>query len=138
MVSKETARMSISLDQELSLHGYALELRTLRSQILAGNLANIETPGYQARDLDYQSIMNSVAQSLDAQQQAESSTATAVPMPSGDDLLYRIPYQVSEDGNTAELGPEQTRFTQNAMDFQTSLTFLNMKISGLKEAITGE
>ena len=75
--------MSISLDQELSLHGYALELRTLRSQILAGNLANIETPGYQARDLDYQSIMSSVAQSLDAQQQADSSTATAVPLPSG-------------------------------------------------------
>lgn len=129
--------MSISLDQELSLHGYALEVRTLRSQILAGNLANIETPGYQACDLDYQSIMSSVAQSLDAQQ-AGNSAATAVPLPSSDDLLYRIPYQVSEDGNTAELGPEQTRFTQNAMDFQTSLTFLNMKISGLKEAITGE
>jgi flagellar basal-body rod protein FlgB len=130
--------MSISLDQELGLHGYALELRSMRSQILAGNLANIETPGYQARDIDYQSIMNSVAQSLDATSQTNSSSIVSQPSLSADDLLYRIPYQVSQDGNTAELGPEQTRFTQNAMDFQTSLTFLNMKISGLKEAIKGE
>lgn len=130
--------MSISLDQELGLHGYALELRSMRSQILAGNLANIETPGYQARDIDYQSIMNSVAQSLDATSQTDNSSVVSQPQVSTDDLLYRIPYQVSQDGNTAELGPEQTRFTQNAMDFQTSLTFLNMKISGLKEAIKGE
>nr|WP_321272609.1 flagellar basal body rod protein FlgB [uncultured Tolumonas sp.] len=130
--------MSISLDQELGLHGYALELRSMRSQILAGNLANIETPGYQARDIDYQSIMNSVAQSLDATSQTDNSAVVSQPQVSTDDLLYRIPYQVSQDGNTAELGPEQTRFTQNAMDFQTSLTFLNMKISGLKEAIKGE
>jgi flagellar basal-body rod protein FlgB len=130
--------MSVSLDQELGLHGYALELHTLRSQILAGNLANIETPGYQARDIDYQTIMSSVAQSLDAASQTESSTVTSAPQVSADDLLYRIPYQVSQDGNTAELGPEQTRFTQNSMDFKTTLTFLNMKISGLKEAIKGE
>lgn len=130
--------MSISLDQELGLHGYALELRSMRSQILAGNLANIETPGYQARDIDYQSIMNSVAQSLDASSPTDSSSVVSQPQVSADDLLYRIPYQVSQDGNTAELGPEQTRFTQNAMDFQTSLTFLNMKIAGLKEAIKGE
>jgi flagellar basal-body rod protein FlgB len=130
--------MSVSLDQELGLHGYALELHTLRSQILAGNLANIETPGYQARDIDYQTIMSSVAQSLDTASQTESSTVTSAPQVSADDLLYRIPYQVSQDGNTAELGPEQTRFTQNSMDFKTTLTFLNMKISGLKEAIKGE
>lgn len=130
--------MNISLDQELGLHGYALELRSIRSQILAGNLANIETPGYQARDIDYQSIMNSVAQSLDVTSQTDRNSVVSQPQVSTDDLLYRIPYQVSQDGNTAELGPEQTRFTQNAMDFQTSLTFLNMKISGLKEAIKGE
>jgi flagellar basal-body rod protein FlgB len=129
--------MSVSLDQELGLHGYALELRTQRSQILAGNLANIETPGYQARDIDYKTIMSSVSQSLDASSQNSSET-NSLPQISSDDLLYRIPFQMSQDGNTAELGPEQTRFTQNAMDFQTSLKFLNMKISGLKEAIKGE
>jgi flagellar basal-body rod protein FlgB len=127
--------MSVSLDQELGLHGYSLEVHSLRAQILAGNLANIETPGYQARDIDFSSVMNSVAQSLDSN---PSESASAMTLPSQDDLMYRIPYQASKDGNTAELGPEQTRFTQNAMGFDTSVTFLNLKIAGLKEAITGE
>ena len=51
--------------------------------------------------------------------------------------LYRIPYQVSMDGNTAELGVEQGKFANNATDFQTSLTFLNMKITGIAKAIEG-
>ena len=51
--------------------------------------------------------------------------------------LYRIPYQVSMDGNTAELSVEQSKFASNATDFQTSLTFLNMKITGIAKAIEG-
>ena len=51
---------------------------------------------------------------------------------------YRIPYQSSADQNTVELGKEQARYSQNAMDYQTSLTFLNMKISGLRSAIEGQ
>lgn len=127
--------MSVSLDQELGLSGYALQLRSMRAEILAGNLANVETPGYQARDIDFKSVMNSVAQSFDSNS-TESTSATT--LPTEDDLMYRIPYQASQDGNTAELGPEQTRFTQNAMGFDTSVEFLNLKIAGLKEAITGD
>jgi flagellar basal-body rod protein FlgB len=51
---------------------------------------------------------------------------------------YRVPFQPSADGNTAELSVEQGNFAANSMDFQTSLTFLNMKISGLQKAIKGE
>mgnify|MGYP006238866013 FL=1 len=50
---------------------------------------------------------------------------------------YSMPYQNSKDGNTVELGVEQAKFTQNNMDFQTSLTFINMKFSGLAKAIEG-
>ena len=50
---------------------------------------------------------------------------------------YRVPYQPSLDGNTAEMGVEQSKFNNNAMDFQSSLTFLNMKIQGLQKVIDG-
>jgi flagellar basal-body rod protein FlgB len=42
------------------------------------------------------------------------------------------------DGNTVELAVEQLEFSENAMRYQTSLTFLNNKISGLMSAIRGE
>jgi flagellar basal-body rod protein FlgB len=52
--------------------------------------------------------------------------------------LYRVPYHPSRDGNTVEIGVEQAAFSQNATDFQTSLTFVNMKLKGLAKAINGQ
>jgi flagellar basal-body rod protein FlgB len=126
--------MGISFDKAFGVHPYALQLRVERSQILAGNLANVDTPGYLARDIDYQSALRDVQSSVErAPLQAGGA------LPSLDyEQLYRVPYQPTTDGNTAELGPEQTRFAANAMDFQTSLTFLNIKINGLAQAIRGE
>lgn len=126
--------MALIVDKALGIHQYALQVRVERAKVLASNLANVDTPGYLARDIDFRSSLQRVARAL------ESHRGQA-PMPRLDligDLKYRIPMQPSADGNTSEVGPEQTRFAANAMDFQTSLTFLNMKISGLRQAIEGQ
>ena len=131
--------MAINFDKALGVHPYALQVRAERAQILAGNLANVDTPGYLARDIDYKQILGEVAsrvasgnQSTD--QSTDSSTRASLDL---QEPLYRIPFQTSADGNTAELGVEQAKFGNNSMDFQTSLTFLNMKINGLAKAIEG-
>ena len=51
---------------------------------------------------------------------------------------YRVPFHPSADGNTVEIGVEQAAFSQNASDFQTSLTFINMKLRGLAKVIAGQ
>ena len=128
--------MSISFDSALGVHPYALDVRADRARILAGNLANVDTPGYLARDVDYKTILGRVAQQVAAGDEsaaiAQGSMANDMQHP-----LYRIPYQVSMDGNTSELSVEQSKFANNATDFQTSLTFLNMKITGIAKAIEG-
>jgi flagellar basal-body rod protein FlgB len=127
--------MAINFDKALGVHPYALQVRAERAQILAGNLANVDTPGYLARDIDYKQILGEVASQVASGHQAtDSSTRTSLDL---QDPLYRIPFQTSADGNTAELGVEQAKFGNNSMDFQTSLTFLNMKINGLAKAIEG-
>lgn len=127
--------MSINFDKALGVHPYALQVRSERAQILAGNLANVDTPGYQARDIDYAQILQNIGEKLE--NSASSSDLTVAANQQMQHPLYRIPYQPSADGNTAELGVEQTKFGNNAMDFQTSLAFLNMKITGLAKAIEG-
>ncbi|NLO80721.1 MAG: flagellar basal body rod protein FlgB [Xanthomonadaceae bacterium] len=117
--------MSIRIDSLLSLHAQALELRVKRSEILAANLANADTPGYQAKDIDFAAEMRRL-------QAGESLDSGLEPR-----LLYRVPSQPSQDGNTVELSVEQAEFSRNAMDFQTSLTFLSMQVRGLKQAIEG-
>ncbi|AMO76951.1 MULTISPECIES: flagellar basal body rod protein FlgB [Pseudomonas] len=121
--------MSIRVEESLAVHVRALQVRTQRSEILAANLANQDTPGFLARDIDFAGEMRR----LDPQAE-DAGLAFA-----DDDaqLKYRIPNQPSEDGNTVEQGVEQSEFARNAMGFQTSLTFLGMKFRGLKQAIEG-
>ncbi|HTN30950.1 MAG TPA: flagellar basal body rod protein FlgB [Pseudomonas sp.] len=118
--------MSIRIDDVVGVHAHALQVRMQRSEILAANLANVDTPGFQARDVDFAGEMSRLESGQDL-------GSLRVDSP----LKYRIPYQASLDGNTVELSVEQAEFSRNSMDFQTSLTFLTMKFSGLKQAIEG-
>lgn len=120
--------MALGFDKALGIHPHALSLRMDRTQLLAGNLANVDTPGYKARDIDYKAVL----------QQTESALREGVSQPGlASGPMYRVPYQPSQDGNTVELSVEQTAFAENAMDFQTSLTFMNIKLRGLQQAIEG-
>ncbi|MFC4762287.1 flagellar basal body rod protein FlgB [Dyella koreensis] len=118
--------MGIHLERALGVHPDALKLRAERTKILASNLANDSTPGYQARDIDFRASLRDAMHGQSSGLSFES-----------DRLQYRVPSRAAQDGNTVELGIEQAEFAQNAIDFQTSLTFLNMKLKGLSEAITG-
>jgi flagellar basal-body rod protein FlgB len=57
---------------------------------------------------------------------------------SGADLMYRIPTQPSVDGNTVDTQVEQAEFAENAVRYQSTLTFLSGKFRSLKLAIKGE
>ena len=119
--------MSINFKEALGVHADALHLRAERTRVLAANIANESTPGYTALDIDFASVLQ---ERLDAED--------GLPTLSEDGPLFRVPYQPSVDGNTVEIGVEQAAFSQNASDFQTSLTFINMKLRGLNKAITGQ
>ncbi|GLK90255.1 flagellar basal body rod protein FlgB [Pseudomonas turukhanskensis] len=121
--------MSIRVDEALGVHVRALDLRMQRSEILAANLANEDTPGFKARDIDFAGEMSRLNTSFSSQLSASTLSAS--------ELKYRVPTQPSQDGNSVELSVEQAEFSRNSMDFQTSLTFLSMKFRGLKQAIEG-
>ncbi|EIK45739.1 flagellar basal-body rod protein FlgB [Cellvibrio sp. BR] len=114
------------------MHARALDLRVQRSEILAANLANEDTPGFQARDIDFARELQRADSPFDI-----GDISRAADQPTSPALQYRIPMQAALDGNTVDLSLEQTAFSKNSMDFQTSLTFLTMKFSGLKQAIEG-
>ena len=50
-------RMQTSLDSYLGIHAQALTLEAKRNELLAANLANVDTPNYKARDLDFKAAM---------------------------------------------------------------------------------
>jgi flagellar basal-body rod protein FlgB len=116
-------------DSLFGVHGAALEVRAQRMGVLASNIANASTPGFKAKDIDFQSAL------AQAEQAGDSGTA---PVDLSASTLYRVPLQPSLDGNTVELNTEQTAFAENAVAYQTTLSFLNGRINEITRALTGE
>jgi flagellar basal-body rod protein FlgB len=132
--------MAISLDKALGIPQHALEGRVKRAEVLANNLANADTPGYKARDVDFQAMMQKAQDSMSGfgMTRTHESHMDTSPMGADSELLYRVPHQPSVDGNTVDAQQEQTRFMRNAMDYQASFQFLDGKVSGIKKALSGQ
>jgi len=107
------------------VHGAALAVRSQRMATLASNIANASTPGFKARDIDFAAALKG----------AESGRVDAAVTAN---TLYRVPTQMSMDGNTVELATEQTAFAENAVAYQTTLSFLNGRIATVTRALKGE
>ena len=108
------------------IHGTALALRSQRLEMLASNIANAATPGYKARDIDFDRALELAARGNGVAAAASEAAA------------YRVPVTPSLDGNTVELSTEQTLFAENAVQYRTTLAFLEGRISTIKRAFRGE
>lgn len=130
---------SINFNNALGIHPDAMLLRAKRAEILANNLANSDTPGFKSRDINFQAVLANESQTQSGI--GMNTTNSAHISSSGsrsNELMYRNPSQPSIDGNTVDTQIEQTLFSRNAMDYDSSFEFLNGKFKGLKSAIRGE
>ena len=131
--------MAISFDQALGIHESALKFRARRAEVLANNLANADTPGFKARDLDFKTALNVAgAGGLTMARTAAGHLGDSGSGISDDALAFRVPNQPSIDGNTVEDQVEHAEFMKNALAFQTSFMMLNRKFKGLSSAIRGD
>jgi flagellar basal-body rod protein FlgB len=126
-----------SIRDHFGIHDDALTLRSKRNNILASNIANAATPHFKARDVDFEASLaaampSGLISTSNNRHIAQAGNST------GGGLLYRTPINPSLDGNTVELAVEQMEFSENVVRYQSSLTLLNRKISGLMSAIKGE
>jgi len=133
--------MPANLDTYLGVHAAALQVRSRRTELLATNLANADTPGYQARDIDFRAALANAASgpgpvSMKVTQAGHLQPAQGTEPAA--DLLYRTPLAPSIDGNTVDVQLEQAAFADNAVRYQATLSFLSSKFRGLMTAITGQ
>jgi flagellar basal-body rod protein FlgB len=132
--------MPIDLDSALGIHVQALQLRSRRAELLAENLANADTPGYKARDIDFKQVLGAArtnAEALKTTQPGHIQSGAANPAGVAR-TGFRNPLQPSLDGNTVDVQVEQAAFARNAVDYQTSLTLLSGRIRTLLTAIKGD
>jgi flagellar basal-body rod protein FlgB len=117
----------------LGIHGIALGLREQRLQLLAANLANADTPGFKAQDLDFNAALR-------------AATDPGIAVTGGDPIdaaaaagrYSRTPTQPSLDGNTVESERENATFAQAALEYRASLSFIESRVRSMLTAITGQ
>ncbi|TAL89958.1 MAG: flagellar basal body rod protein FlgB [Rhodanobacter sp.] len=120
------------------IHTRALDLWQRRAKVLANNLANVDTPGYLARDVDFRKVLAAAsghADGLKLETDAPGQISTA--SQAADTLAYRVPTQPSMDGNTVDGQVEQAAFAANGVHYQATLSFITAQIRMLRTAITG-
>jgi flagellar basal-body rod protein FlgB len=137
--------MALDLDQYLGILPDALAIRGRRTELLAKNLANADTPNYKARDLDFRDALAAASSPRSGGGALNLATtrpghlggeATAGPADAA--LKYRVPLAPALDGNTVDAQLEQAAFAENSVRFQATLTFLNARLRSLMTAITGQ
>lgn len=130
------------LDSELRFQQQALNLLNKRQSILASNIANADTPGYLARDIDFSQQLKSTLDQEKSHQDGLSLTLTSVkhiaakaPVTGDAQLLYRIPDQPSADGNTVDMDRERVNFADNNVKYQSSLAIVSSQIKNMMSVI---
>ena len=134
--------MTSRLDDALSFQSKALGLRAHRQQILAGNIANADTPNYKARDFDFSvALKDAVAGRNGGDLPLATTSPGHVQGATGSSgptrLMYRTPSQDSVDGNTVDMDLERSAFSENAIQYQAGLSFINHHLRMMMTSVQG-
>ena len=113
-------------DGLFGIHAAALELRSQRMGLITSNIANAATPGYKAKDIDFAAALKARASGMDTDKAATAATR------------YRVPVMPSLDGNTVEMPTEQIAFTENAVGYSATLSFIQGRVDTITRALKGD
>ena len=124
--------------QPFAHHEQALKLRAFRNEILSSNIANADTPGYKARDIDFAEALRSAGNGrVMLHRTSELHQAAWSTNKLGAQVQYRVPSQPALDGNTVETDVEQAAYAENMVQYRASLRFLDGTIKSLRYALKG-
>ena len=135
--------MAISFDKAFGIHQYTIGARAARAEVLSANIANADTPGYKAKDLDFSAALQQAQSGIESGFSLATSNerhiASALSSGLTSSVKYRNPDQPDTgDGNSVDVQRERSAFLENGLEYQASLEFLNSRISGLLKAIKGD
>ena len=133
--------MQFDLDKIFGVNQQALRVHSRRSEVLAGNLANADTPGFKARDIDFRAALQSALDEANGSAGTLQTTHSGHLQPAApgvDAPKYRVPNHPSLDGNTVDTQLEQAAFAEVAVRYQASLDFIEDSVAGLRKALRGE
>jgi len=136
--------MTSRLTDSLHFQTQALLLRSERQRLIASNIANADTPGYQARDVNFaQALQQATGATAAGAAGTMAATQPGHVQPAGGaraeaNLAYALPAQTNLDRNTVDLDRERAAFADNAVKYEAALRFINHDVRQMLDAIRGQ
>ncbi|MBB3196574.1 flagellar basal body rod protein FlgB [Roseateles terrae] len=117
------------LTDAMNFQAQALTLRAERQRLLASNIANADTPGYQSRDLDFaKALREATSPAADTSNQTLTQRTQGV-------LQNSLSSMTSMDSNTVDMDRERASFADNTVKYEASLRFINGSVRTLMDAM---
>ncbi len=130
------------LSQTLDFQSQALQLRAERQRVIASNIANADTPGYQAREMDFAQALREATGGAAPAPTVVRTAAGHLPASAALQaelrLRYAAPSQTSLDGNSVDMDRERASFADNAVKYEAALRFINGSVRTMLDAIKGQ
>ena len=132
------------LGDSLDFQSQALVLRAERQRLLASNIANADTPGYVARDMDFSSALRAATGTATVAGAAAAAVQAALGQGGQGNgfsastetfLRYAAPSQSNLDGNSVDMDRERAAFAQNATQYEATLRFINGHVRTMLDAM---
>ena len=120
--------MSNSIFFSLDMYKKGLQAMTLRSEVIANNIANAETPGYKAKDVNFENIFR------DHIRRKHSLSDHNM-----DSIRFKVnrrsDMRTVSVGNNVDMEQEMIKAAENNMAHELLVKALNSRIYMLKNAI---
>jgi flagellar basal-body rod protein FlgB len=128
------------LTDALDFQAQALMLRSERQRLIASNIANADTPGYVARDMDFaRALREATGQAAVVAPAATQPHHLAVAggARAESELLYTQPAQANLDRNSVDMDRERAAFADNTVKYEATLRFINAQVRTMLDAMKG-
>ena len=130
------------LTDSLDFQAKALTLRSERQRLIASNIANADTPGYVAREMNFSQALAEATGGGNPAATLATSRPGHIATPAGGaggdaNLLYASASQTNIDSNTVDMDRERASFADNSIKYEATLRFINSNVRTTLSAITG-
>jgi len=127
------------LTDTLNFQTQALVLRSERQRLIASNIANADTPGYKARDMDFSRALKEATGNLGASSGMATTQAGHISPPAGArsdaQMLYGAPSQTNLDNNSVDMDRERASFADNSIKYEATLRFINGSVRTMLDSM---
>lgn len=139
---KEINSMVSKIDNALQFNRTVLNLRSARQELIASNIANVDTPNYKAKDIDFAKTLQGAMSGNGAKLQMAGTVPHHLISGTGESVMgapvmFRNVLQPSADGNTVDMDVERAQFADNALRYEASVKFVDNQIRNVLTALQG-